>query len=89
MIVVMITGMYLAAQPQLYRDGLIRLFPRRVRSEAAETVDAIRMALRRWLIGQLIKMVLVGLLTSLAVWFIGLPSPFALGLIAGLAEFIP
>jgi predicted PurR-regulated permease PerM len=29
------------------------------------------------------------LLSTLAVWLIGLPSPFALGLIAGVTEFVP
>jgi predicted PurR-regulated permease PerM len=34
-------------------------------------------------------MVMIGALSMLAVWLIGLPSPLALGLIAGIAEFIP
>jgi len=88
-VVLIITGIYFAAQPELYRRGLARLFPRRWRSEAVETLDAIGSALRLWLIGQLIQMVLIGVLTTLAVWLIGLRSPLALGLIAGLAEFVP
>ena len=35
------------------------------------------------------QMVIIGLLSTLAVWLIGLPSPWALGLIAGVAEFVP
>jgi predicted PurR-regulated permease PerM len=42
-----------------------------------------------WLIADLIQMVVIGLLTTAAVWMIGLPSPLALGVIAGLAEFVP
>jgi predicted PurR-regulated permease PerM len=34
-------------------------------------------------------MALVGVLVALTMWLIGLPSPLALGLIAGLTEFIP
>jgi predicted PurR-regulated permease PerM len=34
-------------------------------------------------------MVLIGALSTLAVWIVGVPSPFALGLIAGVGEFIP
>jgi predicted PurR-regulated permease PerM len=34
-------------------------------------------------------MLLIGGLCTAAVWFIGLPSPLALGVIAGLAEFVP
>jgi predicted PurR-regulated permease PerM len=45
--------------------------------------------LRLWLLGQMIEMVSVGVMAGAAVWLIGLPSPFAPGAIAGLAEFIP
>jgi predicted PurR-regulated permease PerM len=34
-------------------------------------------------------MCVIGAVTTVAVWLIGLPSPLALGAIAGLAEFIP
>jgi len=88
-VVTLIGGFYLAAQPALYRSGLGKLFPRRMREEVNETVDDIGVGLRLWLIGQLIQMLLIGGLSTAAVWFIGLPSPLALGVIAGLAEFVP
>jgi predicted PurR-regulated permease PerM len=89
MVITVIGGFYLAVQPALYRSGLGKLFPRRMRDEANETIDDIGVGLRLWLIGQLIQMLLIGGLTTVAVWFIGLPSPLALGVIAGLAEFVP
>jgi predicted PurR-regulated permease PerM len=82
-------GIYLAAQAHVYRDGLIQLLPHRMRENGAETLQDIANALRLWMLGQLIGMVLIGLLTAIATSLIGLPSPFALGLIAGLLEFIP
>jgi predicted PurR-regulated permease PerM len=88
-VITVIGGFYLAAQPALYRSGFGKLFPRRMRDEANETIDDIAIGLRLWLIGQLIQMLLIGGLTTAAVWFIGLPSPLALGVIAGLAEFVP
>ncbi len=88
-VITVIGGFYLAAQPALYRTGLGKLFPRRMREEANETIDDIGVGLRLWLIGQLIQMVLIGGLTTVAVWFVGLPSPLALGVIAALAEFVP
>lgn len=88
-VVTVIGGFYLAAQPALYRSGLSKLFPRRIREEVNETVEDIGAGLRLWLIGQLIQMLLIGGLSTAAVWFIGLPSPLALGVIAGLAEFVP
>ena len=46
-------------------------------------------ALRLWLKGQAIAMVVVGLMTGIGLWFLGMPSAFVLGLLAGLLEFIP
>ena len=88
-VIMVISGAYLAVQPDLYRRGLIWLFPPRAHAAAAEIIDGIGEALRLWLLGQLIEMVLIGALSTFAVWIIGVPSPLALGLIAGVGEFIP
>ena len=82
-------GVYLAANPALYRRGLLKLFPRAARAELEGALDDGAQALRLWLLGQLAVMVSVGLLTGLGLWLLGLPAPLALGLIAGLAEFVP
>lgn len=89
LIIMVISGIYLAAQPQLYRRGLIWLFPPSRHARVAEIIDGIGEGLRLWLLGQLIQMVLIGALVTVAVWIIGVPSPLALGLIAGVGEFIP
>lgn len=89
LIVLLISGAYLAAQPSLYRRGLIWLFPPSKHARAAEIIDGIGEALRLWLLGQLMQMILVGVLVTVVVWGIGVPSPLALGLIAGIGEFVP
>jgi predicted PurR-regulated permease PerM len=88
-IIVLISGIYLAAQPRHYRSGLIWLFPPSTHARAAEIFDGIAEALRLWLLGQIVEMILIGVLTTFAVWIIGVPSPLAIGLIAGIGEFIP
>jgi predicted PurR-regulated permease PerM len=55
LVVTIIAGFYLAAQPQLYRNGLAKLFPRRLRREANETFEDIGLALRLWLIADIIQ----------------------------------
>ena len=82
-------GIYLAAQPTIYRKGTSQLFPPTRRATVEQTIDDVGRALRLWLLGQAIQMCLVGAITTAAVWLIGLPSPLALGLIAGITEFIP
>lgn len=88
-VVMVFTGLYLAAQPRLYQWGVKILFPRRWRAEASESLVYLGGALRLWLLGQLIEMLIIGALSGFAVWLIGLPSPFVLGVIAGVAEFVP
>ncbi len=88
-VVSVIAGIYFAANPSLYLNGFLTLFPAERRSEAEETTKDIGNALRLWLQGQFMSMLLVGLLSTVATWAIGLPSPIALGLIAALTEFIP
>jgi predicted PurR-regulated permease PerM len=88
-LLVVVGGIYLASQPQLYRTGLIKLVPPRGRRLAAEALDDSGRALRLWLLGQLVSMSLVGLLTGLGLWLIGVPSALTLGLIAAILEFVP
>jgi predicted PurR-regulated permease PerM len=86
---VVVAGIFLAADPGLYRTGLVALFPPSLHGRIAGALDASGRALELWLAGQLIGMALIGTLVTLAMWLVGLPSPLALGLIAGLTEFIP
>jgi predicted PurR-regulated permease PerM len=88
-VIVIFAGIYLAAQSDLYRKGASYLFPRQSRSMAKETMDDIGRALRLWLLGQILTMLLIGVFSTIAVWLIGLPSPLALGAIAAIAEFVP
>jgi predicted PurR-regulated permease PerM len=87
--IVLIGGLYLAAQPKVYVGGLLRLFPDRSRPQVAETLDAVTVSLRNWLKGQALGMLFVGFATGLGLWLAGLPGGWAIGLIAGVAEFVP
>ncbi|WP_051469766.1 AI-2E family transporter [Chelativorans sp. J32] len=89
LLLVMVAGIYLAADPRSYRRGFFLLFPRRARREAAETLDVLYNALRLWLLGQLLSMFLVGAASAAGLWLLGIPSALALGVIAGLLEFVP
>lgn len=87
--IVLVGGLYLAAQPTLYAGGLLRMIPDRSRGQVAETLDAVTVSLRNWLKGQALGMLFVGLATGLGLWLVGVPAAWAIGLVAGLAEFVP
>ncbi len=87
--VVLVAALYLAAQPRLYVEGLIAMLPETVQARAAQSLAAVRTALTSWLKAQAIGMAFVAAGTSAALAVIGLPSPLAIGLVAGLCEFVP
>ena len=89
LLVVIFAGIYLATQPNFYRTGAIKLVPPARRKIAAEAMLESERALRLWLKGQAIAMVVVGVLTGTGLWLLGMPSALTLGLLAGVLEFIP
>ena len=89
LLLVLVGGLYLAAQPTLYAGGLLRLIPPGARTSAADTLDAISESLRNWLKGQALGMIFVGVGTGFGLWLVGVPAAWAIGLVAGLAEFVP
>lgn len=82
-------GIYLAVQPQFYRDGVLRLLPAGARQAWRGKLDVAANALRQFLKAQVLAMVVVGVLTGAGLAIIGVPSALALALFAGLAEFVP
>lgn len=87
--IVLVGGLYLAAQPTLYGVGVLRLIPAQARGRAAETFGAVAVSLKNWLKGQALGMLFVGVVTGFGLWLIGVPAAWAIGLVAGLAEFVP
>jgi hypothetical protein len=71
-LVAFFAGVFLASEPALYSEGFTLLFAPRWRNEARETLGHVSTALRRWLLGQMIEMVTVGVMAGVAVWLIGL-----------------
>jgi predicted PurR-regulated permease PerM len=87
--IVLFLGLCFAAQPGVYRLGLLHLMPSRHRARASEIVDDIGAMLQRWLLAQILTMVAVFVVTWLGLLLIGVPSAFILGVQAGLLTFIP
>ncbi len=47
------------------------------------------LALHKWLIGMTLDMLLLGVMTGVGMWLIGVPLPFALAVLSGVAVFVP
>jgi predicted PurR-regulated permease PerM len=88
-LLIIVGGIFIAASPRFYTAGAVKLVPDSKRDLTREAMADSGKALRLWLKAQLVAMVLIGLLTGLGLWILGVPSALALGLIAGLLEFVP
>ena len=87
--IVLFLGLTFAAQPGVYRKGLLFMAPARHRPRATMIVDRIGETLERWLIAQIVTMFAVFVVTSIGLAIIGIQGAFILGIQAGLLAFIP
>lgn len=88
-VLVLFGGIFLALDAPTYREGVLKLVPSPRRDNAREVMSEAGKALRLWLLGQLLAMVVVGGVTVAGLMLLGMPSALALGILAGLLEFIP
>lgn len=88
-IFILFVGFFLAGDPQMYYAGLLHLVPSTRRERLRGVLDELIATLRWWLLGQLFSMVVIGALTGIGLWLLGMPFALAIGVVAGLLEFIP
>jgi predicted PurR-regulated permease PerM len=89
LIVVLFVPLYLAALPGPVVEWVVRLFPPRKREETRRVLSEARSSLLGWLGGRLISMAIVGLLSTVALYIIGVPGALFLGIFSGLVAFVP
>lgn len=88
-VVILVVGLYGAINAREYTKGLLALIPARKRDKVADVSQKVIYTLRWWLIGQLIPMAVLGVVTMVGLWALGVPLAFALGLLTGVMIFIP
>jgi predicted PurR-regulated permease PerM len=88
-ILVVFLGVYLAVNPLLYKNGILRLVPFGRRDRAREVLEQSDRTLRSWLAGEAVIMLVVGTLQGVGLWLLGVPLALTLGVLAGALEFIP
>ncbi len=89
MFLILITSLFLAAEPDFYMRGIRRILPasHRVTIEAC-FAGATRM-LRAWLVAKAVSMVTIGVFVAIGLVALRVPLAGTLGVIAGLLTFIP
>lgn len=86
---ILVLAIYIGADPRLYHDGLMHLFPHGTRERAGEVLSRTATVLRKWLVTQLIAMVAIGVVSTVVLLALDVKAAVALGVIAGLLEFVP
>ena len=84
-----VIGIFLAADPALYRGGLLKLVPKARQPRTEEVLDELGFTLWWWLIAQLGVMATVGILVGIGLTILGVPLSGTLGLIAAILSFVP
>jgi len=82
-------AIYIGAEPEVYRGWMLATIPATARPHMRLVLEEVAKVLRKWLVTQLVAMVIIGVLSTVALLLLGVQAPYALGFLAGLFEFIP
>lgn len=87
--IILIIGIYVALEPNLYERGVEWMAPRGERSELRKTLAEMALTLRRLMAGRIVGMVFEGFFTWIALEMFDVPMAALLGILTGLLAFIP
>jgi predicted PurR-regulated permease PerM len=88
-VLVIFLAIYIAIDPSTYRRGFLHLIPASTREKTDEVLGAIAVTLRKWLVTQLIAMIVIGAVTTAVLMILKVRAAVPLGILAGLLEFVP
>jgi predicted PurR-regulated permease PerM len=88
-LVAFIVTVYLVVHPTMLVDGFVSLFPAGRRERVRDVLGKMYQAVQKWFLGQLSAMVIIGVLTTIALYIIGIPYAFFIGALSGILAFIP
>jgi len=87
--VILVATIFAVLQPAPLVNGFVALFPASRRVRVREILDKMYKAIQRWILGQLVSMVVIGVLFTIALFLVGVPFALLLGLLSGLLAFVP
>ncbi len=87
--IIIFLGIFFSTHPSIYKDGIIKLFPKQNKPMAKKVIDRTSQALKGWLKGMMLSMVLIFIMISTGLSIIGIPVALVLALLTGLLKLIP
>lgn len=88
-VVIVATALFLAASPQMYVSGGLRLLPTSWRPRGREVALKVGTTLQLWFLGQLVDMIVVASLVGAGLFLLGVPLAATLAIFAGILNFVP
>ena len=88
-VMIVVIGVFLAAEPRLYERGLAWMLPMRSRLRFYATMTDMGSTLRRLMAGRLLGMAVEGFGTWILLMIGGIPMAALLGVLTGLLAFLP
>ncbi len=88
-LVIVATGVYLALSPDMYISGVAHLTPVWYQDRTRSILIEMGRAMQGWMLGQLIDMIIVGVIVGVGLSLVGAPLAFVLAVVAGICTFIP
>lgn len=88
-IVVLLTGAFAVLYPAPLVGGFVALFPAGGRRRVRGILTEVYAVVQRWFVGQLADMAIMGLLSAVALWIIGVPFALLLGVLSGILGIVP
>lgn len=86
---IVIIGLYLAAEAGMYRRGFLALAPPARRDRASEVLDASGAALRGWLLGKVCSMAILGVLSFIGLVLLEVRLALTMAVLTAVLAFIP
>jgi len=80
---------YMLVESQDVLNLFVRLFPRRNRDRVSEVSSLAAAKISAWLGGQLLLGLIIGVMSAIGFFFLGVPYFFVLAVISGVGEMIP
>ncbi|MFL5451608.1 MAG: AI-2E family transporter [Myxococcales bacterium] len=88
-VLVIVLGAFLVAQPDVYRRGVRAMIPPRHEEQFDESWRRLGEGLRKWVGGILVAMTIMGTLTAIGLKIAGIEEWFLLGVLTFLGTFVP
>jgi predicted PurR-regulated permease PerM len=88
-LLVFVLAFYWLLERSAIRRALLQAVPQRHASTAGAIWNELEVKLGAWVRGQLFLMLVVGVVSAVGFFLLGLPSPIVLAVLAALAEVIP